>query len=93
MELATHEAQPMKAEAKPKDKKETKKVKESVPKGEIGVAVKKAKSPQPKKEKTPQPKRDKSPQPKKEKSPHPKKDKSPQPEKEKSLQLKEEISP
>merc|ERR1719361_2252750 len=75
----------MKAEAKPKDKKETKKVKESVPKGEIGVAVKKAKSPQPKKEKTPKPKREKSPQPKKEKSPQPKEGKNPQPEKEKSL--------
>merc|ERR1712130_1081729 len=93
IEVATLEAQPMKAGAKPKEKKETKAEKEAFPKAKKEVSPKpeknivtetnKAKSPQPKKEKS-QPKKEKTPQPKKEKTPQPKKEKTTQPEKEKS---------
>ena len=92
IELATHEAQPMKAGAKPKEKKETKSAKEAAPKAKmeaspepqksIGTKVSKEKTPQPKKEKS-QPKKEKTPQPRKERTPQPKKEKTPQPEKEK----------
>merc|ERR1719237_1102876 len=78
IELATLEAQPMKAGAKPKEKKETKSEKEAVPK------AKKEVSPKPQKNIVAETRKEKSPQPKKEKTPQPKKEKTPQPEKEKS---------
>merc|ERR1712130_297817 len=91
IEVATLEAQPMKAGAKPKEKKETKAEKEAFPKAKKEVSPKpeknivtetnKAKSPQPKKEKS-QPKKEKTPQPKKEKTPLPEKEKSEKPSKE-----------
>merc|ERR1712130_774912 len=93
IEVATLEAQPMKAGAKPKEKKETKAEKEAFPKAKKEVSPKpeknivtetnKAKSPQPKKEKS-QPKKEKTPQPKKEKTPLPEKEKTPLPENEKT---------
>merc|ERR1712130_903340 len=102
IEVATLEAQPMKAGAKPKEKKETKAEKEAFPKAKKEVSPKpeknivtetnKAKSPQPKKEKS-QPKKEKTPQPKKEKTPQPKKEKTPQPEKEKTPQPNKEKTP
>ena len=102
IELATHEAQPLKAGAKPKEKKETRNVKEAVPKAKketspnpqesIAPEIKKGLTPQSQKEKSPQPKKEKS-QPKKEKSPQPQKEKSLQPKKEKSPQSKKEKIP
>merc|ERR1719237_998886 len=102
IELATLEAQPMKAGAKPKEKKEIKSEKEAVPKAKKEVSPKpqknivpetrKEKSPQPRNEKS-QPKKEKTPQPKKENTPQPKKEKTPQPKKEKSPQPEKEKSP
>merc|ERR1712032_1266737 len=91
IELATHEAQPLKAGAKPKEKKETRNVKEAVPKAKKETSPKPQESiaPEIKKEFTPQSPEEKSTQPKKEKS-QPKKEKSPQPQKEKSLQPEKE---
>merc|ERR1711971_173886 len=95
IELATLEAQPMKAGAKPKEKKETKSEKGAVPKAKKEVSPKPQKNlvPETRKEKTPQPKKENTPQPKKEKTPQPKKEKNPQPKKEKTPQPKKEKTP
>ena len=63
IELATTEAQPMKAGAKPKEKKETRSEKEVSPKPQKDIAseTRKEKSPRPKKEKA-QAKKEKNPE-------------------------------
>jgi len=82
IELATHEAQPLKAGAKPKERKETRSVKEAVPK------AKKENSPKPQESIAPEIKKELTPQPQKEKSPRPKKEKS-QPKKRKVASAQE----
>merc|ERR1712018_1075671 len=75
IEVATLEAQPMKAGAKSKEKKETKAEKEAVPKAKKEVSPKPEKNidTETSKEKSPHPKKDKA-KPKKEKTPQPKKE-------------------
>merc|ERR1712156_1192168 len=97
-QLATHEAQPLKAGAAAKDKKK------SVPQAKENVAAsresdenisqsKKEETPELDKEKTSPPAKENTPQFKKETTPQPKKEKNPSPSKEKTPDCKKEKSP